>query len=242
MNDHADPYQITSQLGMTAVFQTLKSQKSLVHMSIERNGLTAITTVLDTAPQHGQIIVDAATDEPFNQHLIAADIIHFEGLADKIRVQFSTGPAQPCTVQNRDALLLPYPAMLRRLQRRDHFRITIPVTMSLSCLVPADNGTALTLQVKDISAGGVALLDPDHIITGGPGTLLKQCIFELDDIGTVVTTIEVRRINPQHTTDTTPARLVACEFVHPDPKDKIMLLNYIGRLDRLLNARRRDYD
>lgn len=242
MNNTDDPFLITSRLGITSVLRALMTQKTLVHMRPARTGQAIITTVLDVDPDQEHIIVDAAEDATFNERLARTGTIHFDAQVDRIRVQFSTSQASHQVFENRDAFRFPYPDALRRLQRRNHFRIDIPVSMPLICDVRIKGGHTLMLSVKDISAGGLALLDPGKDVTDGVGDVLRRCSLDLDDAGTVVTDLKIRRISDPQTTDSATARVVACEFHHLSAPGNIIVQKYIGRLDRLLNARRRGFD
>lgn len=242
MNDSDDPFLVTSTLGITSLLRALMMQKILVHMRLDRHDQAIITTVLDVNPEQEHIIVDAAEDATFNERLTRTGTIHFDAQVDKVRVQFSTSQARSQLFEDRNALCLPYPDALRRLQRRNHFRIDIPVSMPLFCDVSVKGGPALRLPVKDISAGGVALLDPGEAVTDENGDVLRRCSLELTDVGTVVTNLKIKRISKKTQSDSGAVRVIACEFDHLSAPGNIMVQNYIGRLDRLLNARRRGFD
>ena len=243
MSDTNDPFLVNSRLGITSVLRALMAHKALIHAHLGRQNQAIITTVLDVDTEQERFIIDAAPDDTFNQKLTQASMIHFDALVEKIRVQFNTAHAEPYMFEQRSALRLPYPDALRRLQRRDHYRIDIPVSMPLLCEIPVtDKSTPLKLTAKNISFGGVALADSEQAITDGAGSVIRQCVFELDDVGTVVTDLVIRRISDQSTGDANPVRVIACEFSHPSTANDILIQNYIGRLERLLNARRRGFD
>src|SRR5690606_10979837 len=117
-----------------------------------------------------------------------------------------------------------------------------PVSMPLICDVRIKGGHTLMLPVKDISAGGLALLDPGKDLTDGVGDVLRRCSLDLDDAGTVVTDLKVRRISDPQIAGSATARVVACEFHNLSAPGHIIVQKYIGQLDRLLNARRRGFD
>lgn len=242
MNNSDDPFLVTSSLGITSVLRALKKNKAMVHMRLDRYPQAIITTVLDFDPEQQHIIVDAADDDAFNQRLNHANAIHFDGQVDKIRVQFSTGPASNQIFENRSALRLSYPGTLRRLQRRDHFRIDVPVSIPLYCEIPVKGKPALILPVKDISAGGIAMLDHHDAVTDAQGATLRQCQLELGDVGVVVSNLKIRRIGKQAINESAAARVIACEFDQLSAPGSIIIQNYIGRLERFLNARRRGLD
>lgn len=239
----SDPFLVTSPLGIKSVLRALVVQQTLVHMRLENHSQAIITTLLDVSTDHGHIIVDAATDSIFNQRLMQTPTVNFDAQVNGVRVQFQTaGQARFYTFEQRDALWLPYPDALRRLQRRDHFRIDIPVSTPLFCETSLKTGKDVSLSVKDISVGGVALLDRNEDVLETEGSLLKNCTLVLDDVGTVVVNLRIRRISHQLLGDGKPTRVIACQFNHPAPADTIMVQNYIGRLERMLNARLRGFD
>lgn len=242
MSDSDDPFLVTSPLGITSVLRALVAQKTLIHMRLERNSQTIITTLLHIDSDQGRMIVDAAADDVFNQRLTKTEKVYFDAQIDRIRVEFHTGQATPCTFENREAFWIPLPDALRRVQRRDHYRIDIPVSAPLFCEVRNNGDLVATLPVKDISAGGLALLDRNEEVKETEGSQLRQCVLELDDIGTVIVNLKIRRISNQLLGDAKPVRVIACEFDRPSPPNVIMIQNYIGRLERMLNARRRGFD
>lgn len=241
MSNSNDPFLVTSRLGITSVLRDLMTQKALLHLRLDKHGPTIITTVLAVDTDGGKLVVDAA-DDTFNQRLQQARELHCDAQLNRIRIQFSTGRAQALTFEQRPAFWLPYPESLLRLQRRRHFRIDIPASTPLFCELPVKEGQPLTLAVKDISAGGIALFDPDQKISGTPGDRLRQCVLELDGIGTVVIDLAIRRISTQVMGNTQGSQIIACEFDALPPQEGIMIQNFIGGLDRLLNARRRGFD
>lgn len=239
----SDPFLVTSPLGIKSILRALVMQRTLVRMRLDNDHQAIITTLLDVSADHGHIIVDAAADSAFNERLIQTPTVNFDAQVNGVRVQFQTvGKAQFHTFEQRDALWLPYPDALRRLQRRDHFRIDIPVSAPLFCETSLKTGQDISLPVKDISAGGVALLDRNEDVQEPEGAVLKDCTFELDDVGTVVVNLRIRRISHQLLGDGKATRVIACQFDHPSPSDTIMVQNYIGRLERMLNARLRGFD
>lgn len=240
--DFNDPFLVTSALGIKSVLRSLMKQKTLVQMHLDNDSRTIITAVLDVDAGQNQFIVDAADDDNFNRRLAAVDKIYFKAQIDGVSVQFRCSKATPIEFDNRPAFLLPFPDQLRRLQRRNHYRIDIPVSTPLFAQIPVMGGRILQIPVRDISAGGVALLDQKFELDVTVGAWLHNCTFDLDDLGTITTNLNVRRINEQKQADAKPVHVVACEFDHPGAAEGIMVQNYIGRLERMLNARRRGFD
>lgn len=214
-----------------------------MHMRMAAVEQALITAVLDVDPEAGDLIVDAAADDSFNRLLARPGNVHFSASLDKVRIQFAVdGPATAQDFEGRAALRLPFPDSLQRIQRRDHYRIDIPVRSPLLCQIRIPGGRMVTLKAKDLSAGGIALFDPDSALDVTPETRLSECRLDLDDLGEAYTDLTVRRVGTETVTDARPARVIACEFANPSPIDANMIRNYLGRLERMLNARRRGFD
>lgn len=242
MNDAVDPFLVSSPLGITAVLRSVAAQKSLVHMRIDGHERALITTVLHVDQESRCIMVDASSDEVFNKRLGSAQAVHFDAMVDKIHVLFSTGQATAQPFEGRSAFRVPYPDSLRRMQRRENYRVDIPVSWPLLCQITASPGQSIQLRVKDISASGVALLDPEPLLNVTPGTIFQACQLDLGDLGTLTTGLQVSRVHKEAAGDAKPVRVVACEFVALPAAGSVMLQNYIVRLERKLNARRRGFD
>lgn len=241
--DHPDPFLVQSPRGVLSNLRAIVEQGTLLHMRLKSRPQALITTLLDIDEDHHRIVVDASADEAFNRRLLSTGEVQFSTVIDGVRLQFdSMAPARTISHDGRQALQLPFPHTLRRIQRRDHFRIDIPVSTPLFCQVPLENKQTETLKVKDISAGGVALFDPETLVDARVSTRLADCMLSLPDLGTVTFDLTVQRVGTTSVPGGVATRILACQFHRLAPSHEIMIRNYIGQLERMLLARRKGFD
>lgn len=241
--EHPDPFLVGSHKGVLTNLRAMVQQGSLLHMRLKNRPQALVTTLLDIDPYDDHITVDASADEAFNNRLLSSGEVQFNTVLDGVRVQFECqAPARKVLHDAREALQFPFPHVLRRIQRRDHFRIDIPVSTPLWCEVPVDGKQTESLRVKDISAGGVALFDPDTRVDAITGTRLRACEIKLPDISTIQFDLTVRRVGTTSVPGGVATRILACQFEALSPSHEIMVRNYIGQLERMLLARRKGFD
>src|SRR5690606_8041776 len=131
------------------------------------------------------------------------------------------------------------------VQRREYYRVDVPITEPASCTVTlaGDSGMkTIVLDIKDISAGGISVFDNAHALDNSLGTLYLDCRLELPEAGTVVTSLRVMRSQDERLNNGKETRLLGFQFFElPNPMNFIVQ-QYIGKLERKLNAKRRGFD
>ncbi|MDS1140493.1 flagellar regulator YcgR PilZN domain-containing protein [Pusillimonas sp. SM2304] len=244
-DDNGDPYQTSSQLEIVRLLRSIEARKALLRMHLKGRAVAIVTTILEVDAANHRLIVDVSSDPDFNERIIKAQSVTFDTMLDKIHIQFSTTDITPCLQDNLPALSMPIPQTLSRIQRREYYRVDTPVTHPASCKIPikGEHGTIEhSLIVKDISAGGVSLVDADHILDNSKGATYKHCKLELPEVGSVVTELRVMRSQDESLANDVERRVIGCKFVNlPNPM-QIMVQHYIGLLERKLNAKRRGFD
>jgi c-di-GMP-binding flagellar brake protein YcgR len=114
---------------------------------------------------------------------------------DGVSISFATGPVALCTYEKLPALRIAIPKSLVRLQRREHFRVAMPIANPVRCIVPslsADNREPITTHIVDIGCGGVALAETSGRLGTETGRILPDCRLLLPENVTLVTSLEVR--------------------------------------------------
>jgi len=245
MNDENDPFLVTSKLEIQAILRSIEVKRALLRMHVQGSMVAIITTILEIDPASRTLLVDNSTDEEFNRRIAQAKKVSFETNLDKVSIQFSVPQVTPCMQGNLPALELNFPGSLRRVQRREYYRVDVPITEPASCTVTlaGDSGMkTIVLDIKDISAGGISVFDNAHALDNSLGTLYLDCRLELPEAGTVVTSLRVMRSQDERLNNGKETRLLGFQFFElPNPMNFIVQ-QYIGKLERKLNAKRRGFD
>jgi len=100
-----------------------------------------------------------------------------------------------------------------------------------TCLVPQENGASKyeSLQVLDISIGGLAVLSQPHNFDLPLGETIKNCVLDLPGIGPV--NVAFRVVNVYDSEDDAQGRRCGCQFVDLAPAARMMLQRYVNRVE-----------
>ncbi|MCX7219323.1 MAG: flagellar brake protein [Burkholderiales bacterium] len=140
-NQH--PFQVDSRREIIALMRGLKESNQFISMMISGGAEIFITTVIDVDDTNNLLVIDCAPGQLANQRMIEAPRVYFEGLLDKISIQFSSSSIQNTSIDGRPALQLAIPTSLIRLQRREYYRINTPLSNPIRCTIPLDEDTGI---------------------------------------------------------------------------------------------------
>jgi c-di-GMP-binding flagellar brake protein YcgR len=188
-------YGVRSRREIAALLRQIQQRKLLVNLDLPNSRQIVVTAVLAVDESRDTLILDSARGDTLNRELLSGPGAEFVTQLDGVTVSFFTGPVAFCEHEKLPALRIPLPKALVRLQRREHFRVAMPIAHPVKCLVPQqDEGETepVTTHVVDLSCGGVALADIAGRISPEPGRRLPACRILLPDAPPVVTTLEIR--------------------------------------------------
>ncbi|MGB7595898.1 MAG: PilZ domain-containing protein, partial [Erysipelotrichaceae bacterium] len=134
-----------------------------------------------------------------------------------------------------------FPADLLRLQRREFFRLTMPITRPLKCQIPISEGEdgnefVVDLNVVDISGGGLAIALPEGL-DFAIDKEFKGCRIELPEVGMLVTTLKVRNQFEITLRSGGRVRRAGCEFIKLPGPMLTLVQRYIIKVERERKAR-----
>ncbi|RTZ39977.1 flagellar brake protein [Candidimonas sp. SYP-B2681] len=244
-DDEDDPFLVTSSLEILSVLRSIESRRALLRMHVEGREVAIITTILEIDAASNSFIVDNSADEDFNRRITSAELVNFDTNIDKVRIQFSTAQVTGCMQDGMPALRVPIPDSLQRIQRREYYRVDIPVSnrASATFTIRDDKGErTVKFELKDISAGGISVFDNTHVLDNALGTLYRDCRIELPEAGVVVTDLMIMRSLDEILLNGKESRLIGCRFFELSNPMNFIVQQYIGKLERKLNAKRRGFE
>jgi c-di-GMP-binding flagellar brake protein YcgR len=238
--ENQSPFQVDSRREIIALLRGLKDSSQFISMMI--NGATEIfiTSVLDLDDVNNMLIIDSAPGQLPNQRIIEAPSVHFEGLLDKISIQFSSSSIQSTIFEGRPALKLAIPASMIRLQRREYYRINTPLSNPIRCTVQLDNDSpfeSVQLSLVDISCGGIALLDDRRILDNTIGKIYQDCKVDLPNTGPISLTLQIRSSQDLILLNGKTNRRLGCQFINLSSGVLAGVQRYIMKLERERNAK-----
>ncbi|HLV28224.1 MAG TPA: flagellar brake protein [Burkholderiaceae bacterium] len=246
-SDHdEDPFLITGELEIGAILRSIQRAAALLRMYPEgKPDHSIMTTILEYNADTRQLIVDCSSESEFNERLVKAPNVVFDTHMDQITIHFKAENPQSTTHDGLPAFVFSAPKSLRRVQRREFYRVEVPVgepaTCTLLILESGQQPRRVQVKLKDISGGGVALLDPDNQLPRQSGITFENARLTLPEVGEAVVDLEVLRVHTNVLPNKKEIVELACRFKNIPNPTLMLVQGYIGRLERRLNAKRRGY-
>ncbi|MDA8108572.1 MAG: flagellar brake protein [Betaproteobacteria bacterium] len=233
-------YQIDAPLEIASILEPMQRKGTIVTVFFDQGSDFVLTSVLEVAPRRGELILELGADADANRRALASREIVFVAMLDRVKVQFVAHGLRRAAHAGRDAFALDFPETLLRLQRREYYRLVMPVTRPVKCAIasPAPTGTeAVELTILDMSCGGIAVIDHREGPGFEPGTLLHGCRIALPEIGTVAADLRVRSTFEVTLKNGQKRRRSGCEFVGLREAERALIQRYIHKIEREVNVR-----
>ncbi|HWK71119.1 MAG TPA: flagellar regulator YcgR PilZN domain-containing protein [Burkholderiaceae bacterium] len=237
-----DAQVVASRLEIARLLRSVEEKKSLMKIYVQQRAVAVSATILDVDLENNAIILDDSSESEF-KHFHENEDVSYEITLESTRILFSSQEVEPCEHDKRPALRLSLPKSVTRIQRRESYRLDVPVTDPATCRIILPGGAgAISLQVKDISTGGVSLVDNQQQLGSSAGTLYTSCQLDLPGTGTLPVKLQVMRFMNEALPFEQESRHVGCKFVDLHNSTEIQVQNYISSLERAINAKRRGFD
>jgi len=197
---------------------------------------TILTVLLHIDEESDRLIFDWGGSELSNRKLLESGRNLFVCAPHGVKNQFSTGPVGTTEYKGRRAFVTRLPDQYTRLQRREFFRLILPMTRRPTCVLPREGGPTLELSVVDISIGGIAAEMPGGRLPFEIGQVLPRAHIELKGIGALDVDLKVRNSSEVQRGGKTSGR-VGCEFVRLSHAMEHQLQRFITDVQREERAR-----
>lgn len=241
--EDVSPYQIHSRREIIGLLRAIGETNQLISMQADDGAESIVTSILEVDEENNMVVVDRAPSNLVNQRIIGSDNVSFETVLNSIRILFFTTQVRECLYDNLPALYIPIPESMVRLQRREHYRVPTPLASPLRCtiVIPPDDagarGTTVVVALKDISCGGIGLVDEKKMLDNTIGRIYDNCRIELPGGNPLLLKLQVR--NSLDTTLSTgkSVRKLGCMFVDLPKTMLASVQRYITKLERERNAK-----
>jgi len=235
-----DPAAVSQADEIQSIVQAMLSRRALVRLDVPGQAVALISTLLNLDLRSGTLWLDNALEDHTNALFLQAPAVRMQSQMDGTQIEFS-GPLRLAMQAGEPAFAMRLPKQIRRWQRRESFRVTVPADNPARCEIlhaslPAGRSG---FPLRDISTGGLSLLDRDQGLADmAIGTPLHSCRLILPEIAELTVSMQlVRTALPLRENDS-PARLVALRYLDLAASQQITIQQYIGGLERAILARR----
>jgi flagellar brake protein len=245
VQDVGDRFAITNPHEVRTLLRRLVDQRSLLTAHFGEGRLFLLTAILGFSQDGRYLYLDTSPEEHTNRRTLQAERLLCSSQLDHVEIRFSTGPAVAAEYEGLPAFRVETPERLRYLQRREYYRLLVPITHALTCQIShySPQGTPLfsvKTRVVDISLGGLALVVPAAAQPFmQPDAVFPQCIVELPDTGRFEATIRVRHVFDTRDGRGLPRTQAGVEFQTLPASAQSLVQRYIMRVERERIARER---
>lgn len=192
-----------------------------------------ITTILDV--DKDGLWVEQGGSPADNRRIAGSDRITLVCSHNNVKVQFTATKASSVTYDGRPAFFLPLPSSIYRLQRREYYRLSLPSSEKLRCVITRGNGLGpaseafrYKVPVMDISGGGIGLSGTEGGINLIPGERHQGCLIELPEFGPIRVDLTVMNMITLATTRAEKSiKRAGCKFNNLDSHSAAILQRYI---------------
>lgn len=233
-----DPYRIDSLPEVDKILQQLLDQGVLLRMHSGNPQHAVITTLVHLDFTNDTILIDSAAQQTINAQLIANEVAFFDAILDSVSIKFQVSALYSTAFEGRPALAGPLPAFLYRIQRRENFRIRPTFESAAQCSITLDDQSH-RFDIHDISASGLALIDPDERLSELVHTTLAECELHLPQVGRAKVNLHLMRSQTQTLNAGKKLPLVGCAFKDTEASQLIRIQNFIMAEERKQIARDR---
>ncbi|MNK58081.1 Flagellar brake protein YcgR [compost metagenome] len=233
-------FEVESRREIIALLRGISEKNQLIRMLIHGESDVCVTSILEVDADRNTVILDRSVNADQNRRMLAAKGISFETSLDKIRILFASALVEECNYGGTPALKIAIPETLIRLQRREYYRMTTPVSNPVRVSIPLPpslGGADTVFPLADISCGGIAILDNKLMLGETIGRDYPGCRIDLPDVGIVTATLQIRNSLDMTLLNNKLNRRLGCQFVDLPRSMLAHVQRYITRLERERNAR-----
>jgi c-di-GMP-binding flagellar brake protein YcgR len=228
------------------LLQELINSHALISVHLFPGSLSFLSTILTLSEDEEWIFLDPSPNETIYRRSLRAERLLCVTQLNKIRIQFRLLDAMEIPFGGHPALAAHIPAEILRLQRRDAFRLQVPLSHDLKCLLPAqesdcnhtDTGfprKSIEVPVIDISVGGLSLEIPLSRSAPVVGDQIIGCCLKLSDTFIEVD-LEVRNYGHRILSNGKEVLRLGCCFISLPTQTANQIQRYIYQIEREIRA------
>jgi c-di-GMP-binding flagellar brake protein YcgR len=224
-------YLIHSRTEIAHVLRAVMLKNELVTAYFDHGHDFILTSIVEVDAGLGTVILDCGANEALNKKILGSEKIIFVTTQDRVKVQFVAGRIESVQHNKRDAFRIKLPPTLLKLQKREFYRLSTPVIKPIQCIIPTTQHGRVSVNIVDISIGGVGIVGYPPEIAFEAGQVYDGCRIDLPDIGTVTVSMEIKSTFEITLKIGSKTKRSGCEFTNIPSSMQAMIQRYIIKLE-----------
>jgi c-di-GMP-binding flagellar brake protein YcgR len=232
--DEFSQYLLHSKGEMLPIFRRLAEHASQITMIFNEGRDIVLTSVMESGPSG--LILEYGADAAMNRKALLASKLFCDTQLDKVKIQFIVSGLTSVDYKGRPAFRAALPESLLRLQRRESYRLVLPVLQRLKCKIhfPSVEGKdhVIEADVADISGGGVCLVGIPSSLPFELDMEFPKSHIELPEVGLVTATLRLRNIKEVTSHTGGRRQIIGCQFVGLLGPTETLIQRFIMKIER----------
>ena len=241
-SDGADDgkYRVHAPMEIASILRAIMKSGALVTAYFGNSREFIVTAILDVETDLTHLMIDSGSNATLNDRLVRGQELAIESSQDGVKIEFKVQEVEGTSFEGRLAFRIPFPETVLKLQRREYFRLPVPLLNPLRCRIPIPPEGSAEAVIGDISLGGVSVMGEYPGLVLDAGVVYDGCRIALPDVGMLNTSLQVRNSFPMTLRNGSLMRRTGCAFINLPANQEAMLQRYIIRLERDRRAKSPD--
>lgn len=235
-------FAIASRLEINQLLHAIMRQPALVTASIGGDDFF-LTTIVAIDDDEDYLLLECARQDEQAQRVLRKQRLLCSTSLDKIKIQFVCEMIEEVSYDGHAAFKTPLPQELVRLQRRNYYRMAVPMTAPVKVALAAAEGSAegkapakVELNLLDISCGGIAVVAPPEVFSPELGTQYS-CTIHLPGVPALSTRVQARNGSMLRLANSKLTQRSGFQFIKLPESMLAAIQRYIMRTERERRAR-----
>lgn len=191
--ENLDQYTTTSTREIAFNLRQLVHSGEPITVSFDEGRNAFLSMLLDVDEDLGLIYFDWSAADELNRQVLASPRNVFVCSPGGIRNQFVVGKTWRVDIDRKPAFAARLPDRYLRLQRREFFRLALPLSQRLQCAFATPANRRVVMYSSDIGIGGIGLVHTPPKLEIAAGTLLNSGQIDLGpSFGMIRSDLELR--------------------------------------------------
>jgi len=233
---HADEdierYTVASRKEILYILNGLADRKERITLLFNQGSDNLLTMLLAIDDDDGTIIFDWGGSEETNRKFLASQRSTFVTFQEGVRIQLQLGEAWETDYRGGKAFATHLPEKLSRVQRREFFRVSLPLSLPVRCALYTEKDEKLQGMMHDIGIGGVGIDSLTPIEFERSARLPRGQIDLGREFGVVECALEVCIVKRMELRSGKIAWRMGCAFINLHRSMEARIQRFMVKLER----------
>ncbi|HEB87402.1 MAG TPA: flagellar brake protein [Gammaproteobacteria bacterium] len=237
--DNYEKYLLNSKAAIVQKLRQLAKSKNNLTAHFGGGKYSMLTQIVDVLPDKDLVVLDYGSNEATNKKLLQSEHTVFKTQHEGVTAQFSTGFLQKAKLHGKPAFACPIPESLLWVQRREFYRVRIPLRDNIFCELIHNEDILVPYSVLDISIAGLAIRIEDSKYTIEAGMLFNGARLILPNEESGLVNIEIMNYLPLKQNNPEAGLRFGCQFHNISTDISAKIQRYIYDIE-LMNRQTKD--